>query len=391
VIGAGLFTRSMDQLRSIEPGFRPDHAVIVTVDPTRSGYDTDRTRVFYDRLLEATGRTPGVRSASLASITPLGGSRWNSDVTVEGHTWKPSDKARYTDMNAVSPRFFESMGIPLIAGREFRDEDSPATWAAPANTNFARERPEFGPRLVIVNESFAKRWFPGRSAVGGRLCLDERYDPARAYEIVGVAGDVRYFGLRVDPEPMVYMPVWKSRPGFRHLVIRTADVAPAVADAVRRHVASVDAAIPVLVSRTIEEYVDNNILVDRLLATLSGFFGLLALLLAAVGLYGVISYAVTRRTREIGVRMALGAERGSVLWLVARYAGGLVLAGAAIGIPAALALSKFVKTFLFGIGAQDTMAIVGATATLLAAAALAAFLPARRATNVDPIVALRHE
>jgi putative ABC transport system permease protein len=204
-------------------------------------------------------------------------------------------------------------------------------------------------------------------------------------------GDVHYFGLRDKTEAMVYLPVWKARAGGRALVIRTADNSAGVVDAVRRHVASLDPAIPVVGARTIEQYVDQNILVDRLLATLSGFFGGLALLLAAVGLYGVISYSVTRRTREIGVRMALGAERRSVLWLVARYAGGLVLAGAAIGIPAALALSKFVKSFLYGIGAQDTMAIAGATATLLAAAAIAAFVPARRATNVDPIVALRHE
>jgi predicted permease len=294
-------------------------------------------------------------------------------------------------MNAVGPRFFETMGIPLLAGREFRDEDSPVAWTAPIPAAPSRERPEFGPRMVIVNESFAKRWYPGRSAVGGRLCLDERYDPARAYEIVGVVGDAHYFGLRTAKEPMVYIPVWKTRPGSRQLVIRTADAAPAIGDSVRRHVAALDPSIPVLATRTIEDYVDNNLLIDRLLATLSGFFGLLALLLAAVGLYGVISYSVTRRTREIGVRMALGAERRSVLWLVARYAGGLVLAGAAIGIPAALALSKFVKTFLFGIGAQDSLAIAGATVTLLAAAALAAFVPARRATNVDPIVALRHE
>ncbi len=385
VIGAGLFTRSMDQLRSIEPGFRRDHATVVTVDPTRSGYNPPRTRDFYQRLLEATSRTPGVLSASLGRITPLGGARWNGDFTVEGYTWKPTDKFKHVDMNAVGPRFFETMGIPVLAGREFRDEDSPATTeAAPSASDPA-------PRFTIVNESFARRFFEGRNPIGGRLCFEEKYDPARAYEVVGVVGDVHYFGLRDATEPMAYLPVWKVRADTRALVIRTSDNAGGVLDAVRRHVAAIDPTIPVVGAQTIEQYIDNSILVDRLLATLSGFFGLLALLLAAVGLYGVISYAVTRRTREIGVRMALGAERGSVLWLVARYAGGLVLAGAAIGIPAALALSKFVKSFLFGIGAQDTLAIVGATATLLAAAAVAAFLPARRATNVDPIVALRHE
>ncbi len=392
VIGAGLFARSVGQLRSITPGFRSDHTTVVNVDPTRSGYKPPRTRDFYQRLLESTARTPGVLSASLANITPLAGSRWNDDVVVEGHTWKPDDKVRYTDMNAVGPRFFETMGIPLLDGREFRDEDSPSTTDPnPPQPGPRAERPDPAPRVVIVNQSFAKRWFPNRSAVGGRLCLLEKYDPSKAYEIVGVVGDVHYFGLREKTEAMVYLPVWKANPGGRSLVIRTSDNAPGVVDAVRRHVASLDPTIPVTAAWTVEQYVDNNIQIDRLLATLSGFFGLLALLLAAVGLYGVISYSVTRRTREIGVRMALGAERVSVLWLVARYAGGLVLTGAAIGIPAALALSKFVKSFLFGIGAQDAAAIVGATVTLVAAAALAAYVPARRATSVDPIVALRHE
>jgi ABC-type antimicrobial peptide transport system permease subunit len=190
---------------------------------------------------------------------------------------------------------------------------------------------------------------------------------------------------------MVYTALWWLRADGRSLVVRTSGDAAGVGAAVRRHVASLDASIPVLAVRTVEEYIDNNLLVDRLLATLSGFFGALALLLSAVGLYGVMSHAVTRRTREIGVRMALGAERRSVLWLVARYAGGLVVAGALIGIPAALALSRFVRSFLFGIEAQDATAIAGATLTLLIAAAVAAFVPARRATTVDPIVALRHE
>jgi predicted permease len=392
VIGAGLFVRSVGQLRSIEPGFRTDHGMVVTVDPTRSGYEEMRTRSFYERLLEATERTPGVRSASLARITPLGGSRWNNFFAVEGYQFQPSDK-KYVDMNAVGPRFFETLGIPVVAGREFREEDSPATVeGAQQQTKPGEARlPDRAPRYAIVNQSFAKRFFAGRNPVGLHVCFDEKYDPARAYEVVGVVADAHYFGLREETEPMLYMPVWKQRPDFRALCIRTSGNAAGLLDAVRRHVASIDPAIPVLASRTVEDYIDNNLLVDRLLATLSGFFGILALLLAAVGLYGVISYAVTRRTREIGVRMALGAERRSVLWLVARYAGGLVIAGAAIGIPAAIALSRFVKSFLFGIGAQDTAAIVGATATLLAAAALASFIPARRATNVDPIVALRHE
>ena len=206
VIGAGLFVRSMDQLRSIEAGFRRDHAMVVMVDPTRAGYKGQRTRDFYQRLLAATERTPGVRSASLASITPLSGSRWNGDFTVEGYQFQPSDK-KYVDMNAVGPRFFETMGIPLLSGREFRDEDSPATSEAPPETlEVGGQSPESGPRFAIVNESFAKRFFAGRNPLGLHVCLDEKYDPARAYEIVGVVGDAHYFGLREATEPMIYTP-----------------------------------------------------------------------------------------------------------------------------------------------------------------------------------------
>jgi predicted permease len=382
VIGAGLFVRSMDRLRTIDAGFRRDHSIVVNVDPTRHGYDARRIRAFYERILDMAQRTPGVQSASLARITPMSGSRTNGYIAVEGNPVPP--EYREVDQNSVAPRFFETMGIPLLAGREFRTEDSPAVSDAAPAANA-------GPRVTIVNESFVKRYLTGRNPIGQHIAFDERYDPARAFEVVGVVGDVRYRGLREAPAPMAYTAVWRQRADSHALVIRTSDQVAGAIAAVRRQVASIDPAIPVLTVRKIEEYVDDNILVDRLLAMLSEVFGALALLLAAVGLYGVVSHAVTRRTREIGVRMALGAERGAVVWLVARYTGVLVLAGAALGIPAALGLSRFVKSFLFGIQSQDAVAIAGATVTLLIAAAIAAFVPARRATSLDPIVALRHE
>jgi predicted permease len=284
------------------------------------------------------------------------------------------------------------MGIPLVAGREFRDQDNPAT-SQPLATTFAPgvRAPVTGPRYVIVNQSFAKKYFAGRNPVGMHVARNEKYDPAEAYEVVGVVQDVHYFGLRQQTQPMMYVAVWRDVASGRALVLRTTSQAVGVPDAVRREVTALDAAVPVLSFRTIEQQIDNNIMEDRLMTTLSGFFGALALLLAAVGLYGVISYSVTRRTREIGIRMALGAERGSVVWLVGRHAAALVLIGAAIGIPAALSLSKLVKSFLYGIKPQDTTAIVASLLALLLVAAVASAVPARRATRVDPMEALRQD
>jgi predicted permease len=389
VIGAGLFVRTLNHLGELEAGFRRQQTMIAFIDPSRNGYRGQRLRDFYQRLLAAAEGLPGVRSASLAFITPLGGSRWNNDVAVEGA--QPS-RQNIVDMNAVGPRFFETVGIGLIRGREFRDEDNPpVSENPPATLDFRQRPPEQGPRVAIVNESFAKRFFAGRDPVGQRLCFDEKYDPARAYEIVGLVKDAHYFGLRQATQPMVYRPVWRPDASFRALCIRTTGETAGTADGLRRHVTALDPAVPVMSFRTIEQQIDNNILEERLISTLAGFFGMLALLLAAVGLYGVISFAVTRRTREIGIRMALGAERASVVWLVARQAAGLVVVGALIGIPAALAVTRLVKTFLFGVTAQDPATIAAGMFVLMAVAALASLVPARRATKVDPMTALRHD
>jgi predicted permease len=279
----------------------------------------------------------------------------------------------------------------MIAGREFRDDDSPAVSPSLPDSLSTRPQEGPGPRVAIVNESFARHFFAGRNPIGMHICRDESYNPATAYEVVGVVADAHYFGLREALEAMIYVPVWRDTPTSRVMCLRTAGQPPALGDAIHREVSAIDPAVPVMNVRTIEQNVDNNILEDRLLMSLSGFFGVLALLLAAVGLYGVISFAVTRRTREIGIRMALGAERGSVVWLVGRYAAALVATGAAIGVVGALALTKLIRSFLFGITPQDPAAIAVATVVLAGAAALACYVPARRATQVDPIVALRQD
>ena len=223
------------------------------------------------------------------------------------------------------------------------------------------------------------------------VCLQTEYDPAKAYEIVGVVGDARYFGLREAIEPMLYLPAWRPGPERKMLCIRTSRDDKSIVGAVRRDVRALDAAIPVLASRTMQSYIDENIVVERLIATLSGFFGLLALMLAGVGLYGVMAHTASRRTREIGIRMALGAPRSSVLWLVLRDAGLTVGLGAAIGIPAALLLTRLTRKFLYGVSPQDPFTVIAGFAILALVAALASLLPAARATRVQPNTALRYE
>jgi predicted permease len=392
LIGAALFVRSLGNLHHINPGFRSDNTWVIQVDPSRNGYKGQRLRDFYERLRASCETLPGVQSLSLATIVPLGGMRWSQDFAAEGHQWQEGD-TKSVDLNAVGPRYFETMGIPLLLGRDFRDSDNPPYSVDPPTVIPLKPPGEElpGPRVVIVSESMARHFFAGKNPVGMHLCLEEEYRADRAYEIIGVVKDVHYFGLREAVEPMVYMPVWRGEIPFRALCIHTSHNLPAIVEGVRRKVSAIDSGIPVLSARTMQQQIDSHILEDRIIATVSSFFGVLALLLAGVGMYGVISYTVTRRTREIGIRMALGAQRASIQWLVLRDSGLLVLAGAVIGIPAALAASRLIRATLYGVAPQDPLAIVLATAALAAVAAIASFLPARRAARVDPIVALHME
>jgi predicted permease len=392
LIGTGMFVRSLGRLHDVDLGFQADNRLIVGIDPGRNGYKGQRLRDFYERLRPGIESLPGVMSVSLAENTPLGGSRWNGDIAVEGYEWK-GDEKKYVDMNAVGPRYFETMGIPLISGREFRDEDNSAySLDPPEKITPGVQQPEPpGPRVAIINQSFAAHFFEGRNPIGMHVVTDEQYKPDKAYEIVGVVKDVHSFGLRAPLEPMLYFPVWRPQPRSRDICIRTSRDVRQLAAAIQQQVTAIDPGVPVLSARSMHQQIDQDILVERLIATLSSFFGLLALLLAAVGLYGVISYGVTRRIREIGIRMALGAQRLSVLWLVMRRAAAFLLLGALIGVPAALLATRLVKSLLYGVDGQDPMAIVMATVVLSAIAGIASFLPARRATKVDPMVALRYE
>ena len=394
LIGAGLFVRSLQNLHNLDAGFRRNSLLMVNIEPNRNGYKGQRLRDYYERLRERVEGLPGVRIATLANITPLAGSRWNDNVSIPGYQWKQGDP-RHVDMNAVGPRFFEAMGIPIVLGRDFRPEDNPsyspdppAVWR-PGMPPSPEERK--GPRYAIINEGMAKKFFPNQNPIGLRFSVTQNYDPELSFEIIGVVKDARYFGLRDNTEPMVYQALWRPGAGSRTLVILAATDPERMTEVVRREAHALDSAVPILRSRTMEQQVDNNFLQEKLVATLSGFFGGVALLLASVGLYGVMAHAVTRRTREIGIRVALGAERSSVLWLVLRDALMMVALGAAIGLPAALAVTRFASAFLYGITPRDPLSTAAATAVLVLVALFASYLPARRASRVDPNVALRYE
>jgi predicted permease len=255
-----------------------------------------------------------------------------------------------------------------------------------------KEPPEPGPpKVAIINHSMARKFFPNANALGKRFSMGHEFKIEDSYEIVGVVKDTKYFELREKVESMIYVSNWCQEAGDRVLCLRsTGDPKPLI-EAVRREVRNLDSAIPVRETVTMEQQVNNHISQERLIATLSSFFGSLALLLAAIGLYGLMAHSATRRTREIGIRMALGARRTNVLWLILRDAVVLVLLGAVIGLPVAFGVTRFVSSFLYGLTARDPITMVAATVVLASVTVVASFVPARRASKVDPMVALRYE
>jgi predicted permease len=393
LIGAGLFVRSLSNLESLDPGFNRESVLIVETNPLALGYKQQRIRDYFERVIDRLPAVPNVRVASLSQITPQGGSRWSSGISVEGYT-RPADEPPSVNFNSSSPGYFATMGIPLLRGRDFRSEDNPPTSPEPTprkDSDASEPLPPPAP-VAIVNEAFVKKYFPNESGLGRHFTSDKKkFDMARSFEIVGVVKDANYFDLRKRVDPMIYVPIWRQDARSAAICIRTIGPPGQVIHAIRREMAGVDAAIPILQTVTLEDQFDNTIAQERTVSTLCGFFGGLAVLLAAIGLYGVMAYTVTRRYREIGIRMALGAQQGSVLWLVLRDTAWMVGIGALIGLPAAIGLTRLVESFLYGLTPQDPMSIALATVGLLVVTGLAGYIPALRATRVDPLVALRQD
>ena len=398
LVAAGLFLRTLGNLDRVDAGFARENVLIVDVDPTNLGYQGHRLRTFYDQLLERARRVPGVRSASLSLSTPMGENALMRSFSAEGYQPKPGEDLK-ANSNAVTAGYFTTLGIPLLLGRDFRPQDEPA-FTPGDNMVAALGRASGGfsealsnaSRVCIVNESMARRLFGDSNPVGRRISFEDRYSAANGTEIVGVVKDVHQDSLRTaDRDGTIYVPSWSNGAEARWLALRMAgDAAPAIAG-IRRELRALDANVPMLRFRTLEEYVNAGLQRERLIAYLAGFFGVLALGLASIGLYGVMAYAVARRTREVGIRMALGAGRGDVVGMIVGESLVPVLAGIAAGSASALAMSRLVASLLFGVAPRDPATMTLAAAALVVVALLAAAIPARRASRVEPLTALRHE
>jgi predicted permease len=372
LIGAGLFTRSLFNLRQLDPGFATDNLMTFTVDPSLAGYQKERVRSLFDQVQQSLSSLAGVRAASMATTAALTGSRNISTVRIEGYQAKEGEDMN-PDVNAIGPGYFTTMRIPVLLGREFTPADRLGS-----------------PKVAIINETMARKYFGKDGAIGRKIGFGGRRPTDM--EIVGVVKDQKSNNLREDSPRFVYYPVLQEEnPSQITYYVRTAMLPDQMGVTLRREVQRIEPNMPVTELKSMEVQVSESLFVERIVAMLSAFFGLLATVLAAIGLYGVMAYTVARRTREIGVRMALGAERKAVLWLVMREVALLAVIGVMIGLPAAIGLGRYVESQLFGLHPTDAITLAAATITLIAVAFLAGYIPAERATRIDPLIALRYE
>jgi predicted permease len=371
MIGAGLFVRTLQNLWSVNMGYERDNVLMFSVDAKLAGYPPDRAAAVYRELLQRLQALPDVRSASASIVRPVDDQFYLIDQIEEVDGRKLPDRdAIHVAWNAMSPGYFSTVATQILLGRDFDSRDK-----------------ENAPPVVIVNESLARRAFPGQNPIGRRL---------GEATVVGVVKDSLYGGAREQPRPVLYHPLFQHgrdqeyRWGFVSFELRSRSAANLL-DEARREIAAVDRNLPVFRAKTLREQSAQSLLRERLLATVSSFFGGLALLLACLGLYGLMAYAVARRAGEIGIRMALGARRDHILWLVLCETLWLTLAGIATGLPLALWAARYTQSLLFGIKSADPLTIAATIASLIGVAALAGYIPARRALHVDPMAALRCE
>jgi predicted permease len=375
VVAAGLFTRTLSNLASIDLGFNADNLLTFEVDARQAGHRDSEIVTFYERLQKEFSGIPGVRSVTLSRVALIGGGVSGTNFGLSGEGL-PGGAIQNSRSLEIGTGFFRTVGVPILRGRDIDERDRKGT-----------------PMVAVVNEVFAKRSFGDRNPLGQHLTMP-RMCPKCDIEIVGVSANSLYGSLKRAAPPIVYLPVAQGAWGpvsAMSFELRTAANPLGYVRAVREIVHRADDRLPIADLKSQRELIDESINQEITFARLCGAFALLALAIACVGLYGTMSYNVARRTGEIGIRMALGAQRRKVIGMILREVMVLVAVGLAISLPAALAASTVVKSFLFGMKPNDPLAMAGAVATLGSAAILAGYLPARRASRIDPMAALRHE
>jgi predicted permease len=372
LIGAGLFLRSLENLRNVDVGFPADEVLQVEIDPQGAGYREEQLPGLYRELVERIGAIAEVRSASMSLFSLFTTRQWSSEIVIDGYEPQSDSDTRFRG-NMVTPGYFETAGIPLVAGRTFDWRDG-----------------EGASLVAVVNETMARHFFPGESAIGQTFRLDDDASSPHI-TIVGVVKDLIYDDFWDETPRMVYFPVMQNMIHLTSIEVRAAGSPASVAPQVREAIREVSETLPILDVMTAGERVDRSLRQENLLSKLTGFFGLLALLLAAIGLYGVMAHGIVQRTNEIGIRMALGAARSRVVWMIIKDVLWMVVVGVAIGVGVALAGTRLVASLLYDLSPTDPVTILGAIGFLVVIAVSAGYLPARRASRMDPLRALRYE
>ena len=370
LIGAGLFIRSLQKAYTTDLGFAANNALLVTVDLNAQGYNEAQGREFYKQLLERVEALPRVESASMAAYIPVNVNGSRDSVIVEGYEPRAGEDMEL-NINTVEHSYFEAMGIQIQSGRGFDEQD------------------RLSPQKVVINEAMAARYWPGQSPVGRRIKMGDARSPF--LEIIGVARTGKYRSFREQPLPYIYLPFDQQYRTRMTLVVRATGNPATILPAVRAEVQRLNKNVPLYNVKTLTEHLGVALARERMIATLVGMFGLLALLLAAVGIYGLMAHSVSERVREIGIRMALGAQKRDILMLVLSHS--LLLSGVGLvaGVASTLIFTRLISGLLYEVSPTDSVSFVTAALTLTGVMLLASYIPARRAANVDPMVALRYE
>ncbi|MGB7493139.1 MAG: ABC transporter permease [Candidatus Acidiferrum sp.] len=375
LVGANLFARSLINLEKQPLGFQPDHVLLVGISPRLANYKPESVASLYRTLYQRLNALPGVQAATLARYSPMSGNSSNNDISVQGRADTPGESMSVENI-LVGPSFVEAMGMTLLKGREIGLQDAAGA-----------------PKVAMVNQAFARAYFPAESPLGHRFDIGQPKGTGE-YEVVGVLNDAQFHNVKSRIEPMVFPALLQDDTQSAlssGIMVRTAGDPSSMAATVRQAVAEVDPNLPVTETQALTDQINDTFDVQRVAAQLVSFFGALALLLACVGLYGVIAQSVSRRANEIGVRMALGASGGSILWMILRNTIALILAGLAFGIPVAFIAMRLIRSQLYGVDTADACSFIIAILILVAVAIFAGLLPARRAAAVDPAVVLRYE